>query len=493
MKKVKFKGVTWMRPASVLFLLLISVGCSHNGNGTAGDVNTAGQVELCISAGGGAVSTRTAFNEGTPVEILAYARRQDAPGTEAFAGPALIYVAEGMATGLGEEETALSGVTVARVNGKVVADGRLLVEAGYIYDVVVLANTSSQEGLELGNGTKGTSFGVLNGMFISGVTHGQDILAGRASGVVTEQTGGVRKVKVTFEGDGSDGEPDRNGNLPHLGAAVKVEARLQQEVFDMLLKGNKRQVCLGIDGIVFNYCLPSSANLPLVGGSAPRKVAYVVQTGGYNTSYAVRTVQTEAVEVNAPYDENKPDKNVARSGDGYVLPCPLKSVSEGHNTMDITFNLLIDGGGVALNARNVQLPAFNPGYRYTFVVEFGIDPDTEEGRIDLLLGIDRWDTASWTAVEGGYDTGNRVLVSVGGWNSIAYRIVEGAYGTEKRLLIEVDGFDTTSWGSTEGKYEDFDNDGGTYVTLDNFTGVKWQTEEGRYPADVTRQVSGTDI
>ena len=157
MKKVKFKGVTCMRPASVLFLLLISVGCSHNGNGTAGDVNTAGQVELRISAGGGAVSTRTAFNEGTPVEILAYARRQDAPGTEAFAGPALIYVAEGMATGLGEEETALSGVTVARVNGKVVADGRLLVEAGYIYDVVVLANTSSQEGLELGNGTKGTS------------------------------------------------------------------------------------------------------------------------------------------------------------------------------------------------------------------------------------------------------------------------------------------------------------------------------------------------
>lgn len=64
-------------------------------------------------------------------------------------------------------------------------------------------------------------------------------------------------MKVTFEGDGSDGEPDRNGNLPHLGAAVKVEARLQQEVFDMLLKGNKRQVCLGIDGIVFNYCLPS--------------------------------------------------------------------------------------------------------------------------------------------------------------------------------------------------------------------------------------------
>lgn len=170
------------------------------------------------------------------------------------------------------------------------------------------------------------------------------------------------------------------------------------------------------------------------------------------------------MEVNAPYDENKPDKNVARSGDGYVLPCPLKSVSEGHNTMDITFNLLIDGGGVALNARNVQLPAFNPGYRYTFVVEFGIDPDTEEGRIDLLLGIDRWDTASWTAVEGGYDTGNRVLVSVGGWNSIAYRIVEGAYGTENRLLIGVDGFDTTSWGSTEGKYEDFDNDGGTYVT-----------------------------
>ena len=198
MKKVKFKGVTWMRPASVLFLLLISVGCSHNGNGTAGDVNTAGQVELCISAGGGAVSTRTAFNEGTPVEILAYARRQDAPGTEAFAGPALIYVAEGMATGLGEEETALSGVTVARVNGKVVADGRLLVEAGYIYDVVVLANTSSQEGLELGNGTKGTSFGVLNGMFISGVTHGQDILAGRASGVVTEQTGGVRKSESYF-------------------------------------------------------------------------------------------------------------------------------------------------------------------------------------------------------------------------------------------------------------------------------------------------------
>ena len=70
MKKVKFKGVTWMRPASVLFLLLISVGCSHNGNGTAGDVNTAGQVELCISAGGGAVSTRTAFNEGTPVGFL---------------------------------------------------------------------------------------------------------------------------------------------------------------------------------------------------------------------------------------------------------------------------------------------------------------------------------------------------------------------------------------------------------------------------------------
>ena len=30
MKKVKFKGVTCMRPASVLFLLLISVGCSHN-------------------------------------------------------------------------------------------------------------------------------------------------------------------------------------------------------------------------------------------------------------------------------------------------------------------------------------------------------------------------------------------------------------------------------------------------------------------------------
>ena len=87
-----------------------------------------------------------------------------------------------MATGLGEEETALSGVTVARVNGKVVADGRLLVEAGYIYDVVVLANTSSQEGLELGNGTKGTSFGVLNGMFISGFTHGQDILAGTCVG-----------------------------------------------------------------------------------------------------------------------------------------------------------------------------------------------------------------------------------------------------------------------------------------------------------------------
>lgn len=481
MKKEKFKSVLRMQLGMAFFILpaLLLGGCSNEGDGPA-DADNAGLVELRICAGGDAAATRTAFSEGTPVEILAYARQKAAPDVEAFAGPARVYVAEGTASGAKDDGASLSEVTVTRVNNEAVANGRLLVEAGYTYDIVVLVNASPRKSYTNDDGTEKSKFGVLKGTYVSGFTHGSDILAGRATGVKVENTGGVLPVEVSFTGDGSDGQPDAKGNLPHLGSAVKVEACLQQGVFDLLLDANKQSVSLGIDGVRFNYCLPASANLPLGGGDNPRQMLYAVQSGGYNTSYTVEAAESGVVSVTAPYDAGSPKANVAVSGDGYLLPCPLKNGADGHNVMNLTFNLLIDGGGVALTANNVELPEFKPGYRYTFMVEFGVEPGTEKGKINLLLGVERWNSISWTGAEGGYDAGDRVLVNVGGWNGITYQIAEGSYGDGDRLIISVGGFGSVSWGGSEGKYESIPGKEGVYLILDGFTGVKWNTEEGKF-------------
>lgn len=482
MKKEKFKSVPCMLLGAAFFLLpaFLLGGCSNEGDGLT-DAGDAGLVELRIRAGSDAAATRAAFGEGTPVEILAYARQKATPEVEAFSGPARVYVAEGTASGAKGDGASLSEVTVARVNNEAVANGKLLVEAGYTYDIVVLVNASPRKSYTNDDGTEKSKFGVLKGTYVSGFAHGSDILAGRATAVRAENTGGVIPVEVSFTGDGTDGQPDAGGNLPHLGSAVKVEARLQQGVFDLLLADDKQSVSLGIDGVRFNYCLPSSANLPLGGGDNPRQMLYAVQVGGYNTSYTAEAVESGVVSVTAPYDESRPKENAAVSGDGYILPCPLKNASDGHNVMNLTFNLLIDGGGVVLTANNVELPEFKPGYRYTFVVEFGVEPGTEKGKIDLLLNVERWNSISWTGAEGGYDDGaDRVLVNVGGWNGITYQIAEGGYGGDDRLIISVGGFGNVSWGGSEGRYENIPGKEGVYLILDNFTGVKWQTEEGRF-------------
>lgn len=382
------------------------------------------EVTVTFSTGNSTAVTRTAFPNGTLVKV--YVFRRPSSSSEANLSAAPYKVAEGYTSGT--TEGGLSGVTFT--GGDITEDKRLTVRSGYKYDFVAVVNAST--------GAKISDMGALSSGMLTGFTHGSDILSGRKEGVEVAP-GAI--VNVTFTEYGAEA-----GNLPHLCSAVCTEAHATQLLIDYLIEegGSFKYAVSGMD---FKQCLPRSANLPFGGNP----MALSVQAAGYTTSYSVSALGDEQTVTDI--------SDVAASDIVVILPYPSRyaDADKTYNIMNIDFRLRVNGGEVIFSAVGVQTPAFEPGYRYRFIVELDKDPDVVEGKVNLLLSIEPWSSAGWESGMGGQDeTVNKLVVGLGSWSSVSWQSGMGGGSTGSMIITSVAGWRSTSWTSIMG--ED-DNDG----------------------------------
>lgn len=214
-------------------------GCSSDvGSPVVPDVVSGAQVSFAV--GGSTSASRAAFPVNTPVRVYVFQRDGNASGVVNLSTTPFKTV-EGLSSGSG----LLSDITLT--GGDIEADGSLVVPGGFTYDFVVVVNATS--------GATSSSLGTLNTGYLSGFSHGADILAGRREGV--EVSIGQTSVNFLFTEYGADSD----GNLPHLCSAVLVEARVTQALIDNL----GGSLDYAVSGMDFKQCLPTSANLPFSG------------------------------------------------------------------------------------------------------------------------------------------------------------------------------------------------------------------------------------
>jgi len=378
------------------------------------------EVVVTFSTGNSPTLSRAAFDEGTPVKVFVFRRSQSAPGSTNFLA-APYKIVEGTTSGTGAlSSLTFTGGDITERDGS--SEKMLTVRAGYTYDFIAVVNATS--------GATMANFGTLSSGVLTGFNHGSDILSGRKEGVIVN---GQSTVDITFTEFGADA-----GNLPHLGSAVITEARATNDLITHLTKdgGSFRYAVAGMD---FKQCLPQSANLPF----ASNPVAYTIQASGYTSSYSASILGTEVVVTSS--------SNVAISQNAILLPYPLRYSDKSYNSMTIDFRLRVNGGEVIFSAANIQVPAFNPGYRYRFIVELEHDPEVEEGIVNLYLSVEPWDSTTWQSGMGeGEDTESLMMVSLGSWSSVTWRSGMGGSSTNDMIIASVSGWSSTTWASYMG-------------------------------------------
>lgn len=374
------------------------------------------EVVVTFSAGSSVATTRVAFDDGTPLKIFIY--RQTGGISDFSAAPykTVEGMTQGTADGLSIVKLTGGDVTSDASNNKI-----LTVRNQRTYDFVVVVSGAS--GATIAN-ISAPSSGV-----ISGFTHGMDILASRETVTVLYDP-----VKVVFKGEGTDG----SGNLPHLGSAVRTEGRVTKDLIDEL----GAPIKYALAGMDFNYCLPKSANLSFTNNP----LTLIVQGQGFNTSYSAN-VSSDVVDIS-----NK--DQVVTSGDALLLPYPAQNTLLGQNTLNINFRLRVNGGEVLFEAPVVRTPSFNPGYRYTFIVELDYEKsDLPTGTVNLYLSIEPWSALFWQTGMGEDEgnTNNLMVIHLGSWSSVTWSTVMGGDdNSTDRIITSVRGWQSVAWTSIMG-------------------------------------------
>lgn len=382
-------------------------------------------VELSFATGGGQVSTRTVLEPNTPLRLFVYQYPQS--GTLSYGTP--YRMVEGKT---GADDGTLSTV---ELTGGDLTDGKLVVSSGRTYEVVVVVDAAPNAKL--------TGIGYPTAGAIAGFTHGQDILAARQKVVVNY---GAKLVNVIFKSNGAD----TDGNLPHLGSAVAVEARVTTNLIEAVGEGTpgSKSVTLEVAGMDFKQCMPKSAGLLFADfGTTGKGIS--VQGMGFTTSYTANLLTGED-----PESVSSAAQSVT-SADGYILPYPLATSGQPYNMIHTNFRLRVNGGDVLLEANSVQVPEFKPGYRYRFIIEFDMptpDPEVTPGTINLYLSVEPWQSLGWDSMMGEDDNaGQFIKVAVGSWNSVTWSSAMGSEDDKARVIVSVRGWSNITWSHTMGE------------------------------------------
>lgn len=378
---------------SLLYLLLagfLLVGCSKSDTlplDVGDDVEGA---KVVVVASSSSAITKAAFANDVPLTLYIYLR-EDAAVMNVATTP--YKVATATADGSTTTHTFL-------VDGET-----LTVATCATYDFVIVADAPE---------TSSVTNGVL-----SSVVNGADFLADLQTVTVEE---GAESIQVTF------GE---SGNIAHLISGVSVQATATDDFLTVVDDTNKT-VNLSFAYATFSS-YPEKATLNF--GSTPLALSNIGKS-----SYTLKGDGTATEITTDNYT------TAYASYDGYMLPYPLTGAST-YNEVDIDFYIGVDGANVMLQAKAVQLPAFEPNYRYTFTMEMDADADGD-GTVSLYLSITDWDTSSWDSAMGGTD-GSFLNIYVGGWSSVSWNSGMGG-SDEDKLITSITGWSSASWTSTMG-------------------------------------------
>lgn len=402
---------------ATLLTLLLTAGWSCSGHlPDAPDTPVDGDemVELRFATGERTAGTRAALADGRPVRLFVY--QHPKTGAVDILGTPYRTV-EGVTDGVDGD------LSVVRLIGGDLTDGKLIVSSGRTYDIVVVADGAP--------GAKPEGIRQPNAGIITGFTNGQDILAARQTVTAVY---GAKQIDVTFKSNGADND----GNLPHLGSAVMVEATVTQDLLDQ----TSGSIEVAVAGMDFRQCLPKNANVLFAHFGSSSAIS--VQGAGNTTSFSANMVK-DTVTVNSP------DIKVT-SADGYILPYPLSTPGQNHNVINADFRLRVNGGQTVLEANSIQVPEFKPGYRYRFIVEF--DYPGTQGVINLYLSIEPWQALTWDSTMGGPEGDNisqPVKVAVGSWSSVRWSNVMGDDDTDERVIVSVAGWRSVTWNNIMGE------------------------------------------
>lgn len=284
----------------------------------------------------------------------------------------------------------------------------LTVATDATYDFIITA--SPVEGYTVNTGT------------LSSVTNGTDFLASHTTVTVAQD---AESVTVSFC------EMDNN-NIPHLVSGVSMQIEATKNFLTNVDATNK-DINLSFAYADF-YRYPQMATLNFA--SNPLALNIVGSTGSY-------TLKGDGAKTNITTENYGTDK---ASYDGYMLPYPLTGAAT-YNEVDIDFYIGVDDANIMLEAKAVQLPAFNPNYRYTFTMKMEANSE-DSGEISLYLSIEDWSDANWNSAMGGTD-GSYMNIYVGGWSSVSWNSGMGG-NDEDKLITSVTGWSSASWASSMG-------------------------------------------
>ncbi|MFR9506085.1 MAG: hypothetical protein SNI32_08410 [Rikenellaceae bacterium] len=387
-----------MKKLKSLLLLSLTlaafVGCSKSDTPPLdGDDGIEG-AKVVVVANSSSALTKAAFADQVPLTLYIYLR-EDAEVMNTSTTPYKIATA----TGDGSSAT----------HTFLVDDETLTVATCATYDFVIVADAP-------------TTSSVANGV-LSSVVNGDVFYGDRQTIAVAE---GAESIQVTF-GD--------NGDLPHLTTGVSVNITATDNFLTAVDSENKT-----VD-LSFAY-----ADF----GSYPTKSSLNFSSDPFAISTITKSNYTLKGDGTATTITTENNDDAYASYDGYMLPYPLAGAST-YNEVDIDFYIGVGEGeskaNVMLEAKAVQLPAFEANYRYTFTMEMDADAENN-GKVSLYLSITDWDTSSWDSAMGGTD-GSFLNIYVGGWSSVSWNSGMGG-SAEDKLITSITGWSSASWTSSMG-------------------------------------------
>jgi hypothetical protein len=363
-------------------------GCSSDPGITEDDPD-----EVAVTFSAGEVVTRANFQEGVSLKIFVYDRAADAPNPDFLQPP--YKIVKGKINDVNGVEFTGGDISLP--------DNRLTVRKNSTYDFVIVVN-GSVDAENLGK------LEPLNAGFLTGFSNGTDVLSGWR-----KATSGLSGFTVVFD------------DLPHLCSAVRTEINVNAN----LITSNYVTSC-GIDGVRFKECLPAGSELHFSGPTL------TVDNTSYAASYVAPGVNSGTVNNTVPGTSN-----VVTSADGFLLPFPLIYSNRSYNIMNIDFHLQVNNVPVILYAPELQMPAFEAGKRYHFIIELA------EGEIYLKLAIEDWSKVSWDGTMGGEGDKPFVQYTLGSWTVISWNAGMGG-GSGSTQVLTTGGWTGVTWTSNMG-------------------------------------------
>ena len=347
-------------------------------------------VQLSAGDAAAALGSRSVFTESKPVTVFVYQRDDNDQKTAQYSK---VYKrAEGKVTTTASGSN--SDLSTVSFDG-----GSLTVDGGHTYDFVLVVDMPK-------------SATVSNGM-ISDIPNGADVMVGRADGCYAPKN--AYSITVSFDKGYAS---DNGGNLPHLGSRVIVDASadinmLSDDDGSTITPINMGVISAEFHGVQekasFNFGSTPMVGLTLTGKSG---CSFKLENSDLLTNNTVD--KTKLTKISSTTDK--------ATYKGTLLPVPLASGSS-QNKMDIDITVAIGDNQKPqkvstrlFSAKSVELPAFEPGYQYTFTLV--INGKKSSDPIKLYLTIEPWNSVSWYNGMGSDNVAQRLLsLKVGSWSS----------------------------------------------------------------------------